>query len=59
MVAHRCQEKNIKMKNKDKKIRRTKKTNVQKTKIKNVYWTNIFQMTTLTLMFKFSVPITK
>ena len=59
MVAHRCQEKNIKMKNKDKKIRRTKKTNVQKTKIKNVYWTNIVQMTTLTLMFKFSVPITK
>ena len=59
MVAHRCQEKNIKMKNKDKKIRRTKKTNVQKTKIKNVYWTNNVQMTTLTLMFKFSVPITK
>ena len=59
MVAHRCQEKNIKMKNKDKKIRRTKKTNVQKTKIKNVYWTYIVQMTTLTLMFKFSVPITK
>ena len=59
MVAHRCQEKNIKMKNKDKKIRRTKKTNVQKTKIKNVYWTNIVQMTTLILMFKFSVPITK
>ena len=59
MVAHRCQEKNIKMKNKDKKIRQTKKTNVQKTKIKNVYWTYIVQMTTLTLMFKFSVPITK